>query len=130
MSQVRIETVETVDALTPEVVKQVGSLVAQLSSSAPAPTRDEIAEIISSSATVLFVARQDAEIVGILTLVLVSIPTGIRAIIEDVVVADSYRGRGIGEELSRVALERAQLAGARRVDLTSRPSREAANRLY
>ena len=42
----------------------------------------------------------------------------------------TYRGRGIGEALTRAALERARQEGARTVDLTSRPTREAANRLY
>ncbi|MCS5685302.1 MAG: GNAT family N-acetyltransferase, partial [Acidimicrobiales bacterium] len=58
------------------------------------------------------------------------IPTGLRAWIEDVVVDEAARGRGIGDALNRAAIERARAAGARTVDLTSRPSREAANRLY
>jgi ribosomal protein S18 acetylase RimI-like enzyme len=65
-----------------------------------------------------------------LTLVLVRIPTGLRAFIEDVVVSEDARGMGCGEALSRAALDAASAAGARTVDLTSRPSREAANRLY
>lgn len=67
---------------------------------------------------------------GSLTLVLFRIPTGVRAWIEDVVVDESARGRGVGDVLSRTALETAAAAGARTVDLTSRPSRQAANRLY
>ena len=69
-------------------------------------------------------------ILGSLTLVVFPIPTGIRAWIEDVVVDDAARGRGVGEELNRFALDLAGRLGARTVDLTSRPSREAANRLY
>jgi ribosomal protein S18 acetylase RimI-like enzyme len=65
-----------------------------------------------------------------LTLAVFPIPTGVRAWIEDVVVDQSARGRGVGEALSRRALELAAQAGARTVELTSRPSREAANRLY
>jgi ribosomal protein S18 acetylase RimI-like enzyme len=68
--------------------------------------------------------------VGTLTLVLFRIPTAMRAWIEDVVVDESARGAGVGEALTLAALERAADAGARTVDLTSRPSREAANRLY
>ena len=63
-------------------------------------------------------------------MVLFRIPTGVRAMIEDVVVDEALRGRGIGEALSREALKVARENGARTVDLTSRPSREAANRLY
>jgi len=85
---------------------------------------------VRSDSTRLLVARVDGTIGGSLTLVLFRIPTGVRAIIEDVVVDGDLRGRGIGEALSREALEIAKDSGARTVDLTSRPSREAANRLY
>ena len=90
---------------------------------------------MASPATVLFVARreEDRAIVGTLTLALFRIPTGLRAWIEDVIVDESSRklgGSGIGEALTRAALNRAQAAGARTVDLTSAPRREAANRLY
>ena len=65
-----------------------------------------------------------------LTLAVFRIPTGIRAWIEDVVVDAEARGRGVGEALTREAVRVAGTHGARTVDLTSRPSREAANRLY
>ncbi|MDP9019969.1 MAG: GNAT family N-acetyltransferase [Actinomycetota bacterium] len=109
----------------------MGRLVPQLSRSAPPPSPAELAEIVASPATVLLVARDGASaIVGSLTLVLFRIPTGLRAWIEDVVVDESARGAGVGEALSRAALALAAERGARNVDLTSRPSREAANRLY
>jgi ribosomal protein S18 acetylase RimI-like enzyme len=118
--------------VTPEIVDAVARLVPQLSRSAPAPTGAELAELVASPATKLFLARNGdgGEIVGMLTLALVRIPTGLRAWIEDVVVAEAARGMGCGEALSRAALDAASVAGARTVDLTSRPSREAANRLY
>jgi ribosomal protein S18 acetylase RimI-like enzyme len=78
----------------------------------------------------VFVARVDGNIVGSLTLVTFRIPTGIRAWIEDVVVDESARGHGVGEALNQAAIEEARRKGAVTVDLTSRPSREAANRLY
>ena len=105
-------------------------LIPQLSSSAPPPGRPELEEIVGSPATVLFVATDEGVHVGSLTLVLFRIPTGLRAIIEDVVVDSSARGKGVGEALTRAALDRAAAVGCRTVDLTSRPSREAANRLY
>ena len=58
------------------------------------------------------------------------IPTGTRAWIEDVVVDEAARGSGMGAALNQAALDHARLRGAKTVDLTSRPSREAANRLY
>ena len=131
--------VEEATEATAEVVEALARLVPQLSSSSPPPSADEVAEIVASPATVLFVARLAGEgeqqgtggqIVGSLTLVLFRIPTGMRAWIEDVVVDEAGRGQGVGEALNLAALDRAYDAGARSVDLTSRPSREAANRLY
>lgn len=117
--------------VTDEVVQAFAHLLPQLSSSAVITTREQLQEIADNES--FFIARdpeQDGIIVGSLTLVTFRIPTGVRAWIEDVVVDTSLRGKGIGEALTRAALERAAELGAKTVDLTSRPSREAANRLY
>lgn len=124
-----IEVSEAVE-VTPELVEAFAHLVPQLSSSADPPGEGELQEIVASPATVLLVARSGGGIVGSLTLALFRIPTGLRAWIEDVVVDEAARGHGVGEALNRRALEVAHERGARSVDLTSRPSREAANRLY
>ena len=122
--------VEEVTEVTNELVEVLERLMAQLSQSAAPPTREELQQMIDADAVRLLVARTDESIMGTLTLVLFRIPTGVRAWIEDVVVDDAARGRGIGEALNRKALDLAKENGARTVDLTSRPSREAANRLY
>lgn len=124
--------IEEATEVTPELVDAFARLTPQLSRSSPAPGPRELAEIVESPATVLLVARhgEPPRIVGTLTLVIFRIPTGLRAWVEDVVVDDSVRGNGVGSALTREALRRAEAAGARSVDLTSRPSREAANRLY
>jgi ribosomal protein S18 acetylase RimI-like enzyme len=125
---VRVEEIRSVSA---DLSSALGRLVGQLSSSAAAPTEEGLREIVASAATRLLVARdEDGAVVGSLTLALFRIPTGVRAWIEDVVVDEAARGRGVGEALVREALRLASEAGARSVDLTSRPSREAANRLY
>jgi ribosomal protein S18 acetylase RimI-like enzyme len=118
--------------VTDELVGAIAHLVPQLSSSSPAPSAAELDEIVTSPATTLFVARDGAggRVVGTLTLAIFRIPTGVRAWIEDVIVDGEERGRGCGEALTRAALDAAAAAGARTVELTSRPSREAANRLY
>jgi ribosomal protein S18 acetylase RimI-like enzyme len=124
-------TVQVEDRVSDELVEAFVRLTPQLSSSSPPPTREQLAEIVDSPATHLLVARDDAgRIVGSLTLVLFRIPTGLRAWIEDVVVDGDARGQGVGEALNRFAIDVAAERGARSVDLTSRPSREAANRLY
>ncbi len=105
-------------------------LIPQLSSSNPPPSVEALSQIIDSDASKLLVAESDGQIVGSLTLVLFRIPTGVRAWIEDVVVDAEARGMGVGAALSTHAVELARSEGATTVDLTSRPSREAANRLY
>jgi ribosomal protein S18 acetylase RimI-like enzyme len=124
-------TVEEARDVSPELVEAFARLIPQLSRSNPPPTEAELDELVRSDASHLLVARDDSDaILGSLTLVVFRIPSGVRAWIEDVVVDESARGQGVGEELNREALRVAGQAGARTVDLTSRPSREAANRLY
>ena len=126
-----IHTTEVVE-VDDELVAAFERLTPQLSSSSPAPGADELAAIVASPATVMFIARNvdTGEIVGSLTLALFRIPTGLRAWIEDVVVDETVRGQGVGASLNHAALERARQEGAKTVDLTSRPTRQAANRLY
>jgi ribosomal protein S18 acetylase RimI-like enzyme len=122
--------IESVSRITPSDADSVSKLVRQLSKSAKIPAAADLDEVAGAEATSLLVARVSGTIVGMLTLVLFRIPTGVRAIIEDVVVDEAYRGRGIAEALTREALARSNAQGARTVDLTSRPSRGDANRLY
>lgn len=122
--------VHEVNAIDDGTVEAFGRLIPQLSATSAVPTVAHLRRMLESDATVLFAARQDGVIVGLLTLLIVRIPTGIRARIEDVVVDESARGQGIGARLSHAAIERAAQEGVKTVDLTSRPSRVAANRLY
>lgn len=127
--------IRVVHEVSAALVTAFERLTPQLSSSAPPLTAGELGAIVASDATVLLIAvdphRTGADaIVGSMTLAVFRIPTGVRAWIEDVVVDASARGQGVGEALNRRALEIAAERGARTVDLTSRPSREAANRLY
>ncbi len=124
---VEISICETVDD---DIVSAFARLIPQLSSSNPAPDAEFLRRLVEHDATTLFIARVDDRVVGSLTLAVFPIPTGVRAWIEDVVVDESARGHGVGEALNRAALERAKSLGAITVDLTSRPTREAANRLY
>jgi ribosomal protein S18 acetylase RimI-like enzyme len=121
--------IEVVEAVSSDLVAELASLMPQLSSASP-PSRTELSEIVDSPATSLLVARDGDAIVGTLTLAVFRIPTGVRAWIEDVVVDESARGQGVGEALTLEAVSLARGAGARSVELTSRPTREAANRLY
>ncbi len=127
---IEIEAAVTIDG---EVMEAVARLVPQLSPSATVPSAEQLQEIAASTCTTLLLARDRAQggrIVGCLTVAVFRIPTGVRAWIEDVVVDASARGKGVGEALSCEALRLASSRGAQTVDLTSRPSREAAKRLY
>lgn len=123
-------TVEIAQTVDDELVAAFERLVPQLSSSSPPPSRAHLTEMVDNDHTVLFVARLEGEIVGSLTLAFYRIPTGVKAWIEDVVVAESARGHGIGVALSEAALVEAELRDAKDVNLSSRPAREAANSLY
>jgi ribosomal protein S18 acetylase RimI-like enzyme len=108
----------------------VARLVPQLSPKRQPAGLPELAELVASPGTDLIVARDGAAVLGMLTLVLYRVPTGLRAWIHDVVVDEAARGRGVGEALTREALSLAESAGAISVELTTRQEREAANRLY
>ena len=125
-------TVELITAATPEIHEAMGRLIPQLSRSAAPMSEADVQRFLSQDSVHLFAFRPDEAdaqgnrpILGMLSLVTFEIPTGVRAWIEDVVVDEAARGHGAG-----FALVHAKNVGARTVDLTSRPSREAANRLY
>jgi ribosomal protein S18 acetylase RimI-like enzyme len=123
--------VEKATEVTEELLDALARLLPQLSSTPISPRPEEVEEILASGATSLFVARCGrSRIMGMLTLAIFRAPTGVRAWIEDVVVDGQARGYGIGKALVVAALEQASAMEARTVDLTSRPSRDAANRLY
>ncbi|MFG1793685.1 GNAT family N-acetyltransferase [Nocardia sp. NPDC049149] len=123
-------TVEVLRVVDEETVEAFERLLPQLSQSAKRLDRAALAQLVSAESTTVLVARSDGKLVGTLSLVMFPIPSGLRARVEDVVVDDSARGQGIGAALIEEAKSRATAAGARTLDLTSRASRTAANRLY
>ena len=124
-----VEIIEVTE-VDDDLVEAWQTLMPQLSSSSPPPTKEYLQAVASSEASTMLLARENGKIYGSMTLVIFNIPTGIRAWIEDVVVDEASRGKGVGRQLNEAALEIARKAGVTTVDLTSRPSREAANRLY
>ncbi|MEU7044228.1 GNAT family N-acetyltransferase [Streptomyces varsoviensis] len=122
--------VEIAREASPELVEAFGVLLPQLSSTAKPLDREALTRLVASDTNTLLVARTPEGLIGTLTLVLVPLPSGLRARVEDVVVDSAARGRGVAGLLIEEALRIAREAGARTVDLTSRPDRAAANRLY
>ncbi len=122
--------IEEITEYSSEALEILRKLLPQLSKNAASPSEILTRQIVESDATRLLVAKEGELILGMLTIVIFPIPSGVRAWIEDVVVDESGRGKGVGEALSQHALLLARTEGAKTVDLTSRPSREAANRLY
>lgn len=124
-------SIRPVTEVTESLTDAYRVLIPQLSSSSSPPTGEALQRIIESdSAQILIAENENGEILGTMTLIIFQIPTGIRAWIEDVVVDSSVRGKGIGKKLNLAALELAKQAGAKTVDLTSRPARQEANQLY
>lgn len=122
--------IEEITEYSSEALEILCKLLPQLSKNAAPPSELLTQQIVECEATRLLVAKEGELILGMLTIVIFPIPSGVRAWIEDVVVDESGRGKGVGEALSQHALSLARSKGAKTVDLTSRPSREAANRLY
>jgi ribosomal protein S18 acetylase RimI-like enzyme len=124
----RIDIATRADA---ELYKAFQRLIPQLTNNNPPPSLDDLADLVRDAASTLMVARDvEGKIVGALTLSVYRVPTGIRSIIEDVIVDNVARGQGIGEALMQRAIELAREKGAQNISLTSNPMREAANRLY
>jgi len=124
-------SIRPVTEVTESLTDAYRVLIPQLSSSSNPPTGEALQRIIESdSAQILIAENENGEILGTMTIIIFQIPTGIRAWIEDVVVDSSVRGKGIGKKLNLAALELAKQAGAKTVDLTSRPARQEANQLY
>lgn len=123
-------TVEIADRASEELLAGLNHLIPQLSTSTKLLTMADLETLVASPTSSVFVASHSGKIVGTLTLVVFPIPTGLRAWIEDVVVDSGARRLGVGEALTSAAIDTAQRDGVRSVDLTSRPSREAAHSLY
>ena len=120
-------------AVTQDVFMAFKSLIPQLTKFSPSPSKELLAEMADSEAVFVFLAREDEEdgrILGSATLATFITPTGTPGWIEDVIVDRDARRRGIGRALTEACLEKARQIGLREVNLTSRPSREAANKLY
>jgi ribosomal protein S18 acetylase RimI-like enzyme len=113
-----------------KVLEEINQLLPQLSKSAKPLNLDDLEGLIECSSTHLYFAEEDEMVLGMLSLVIFQIPTGVRAWVEDVVVHGKARGKGVGKMLTLTALSEAKQFGALTVDLTSRPSREVANKLY
>ena len=123
--------IEIVTQADDELYGAFQRLVPQLTDNNPPPPRAELAALLQDPASTLIVARhENGKIVGALTLAVYRVPTGIRSVIEDVIVDSSDRGQGIGEALMKRAIDVAREKGARNISLTSNPMREAANKLY
>jgi ribosomal protein S18 acetylase RimI-like enzyme len=116
--------------VTPELVEALGRLIPQLNPALPVPTAQHLAVLLADPAATLLVARDGDKVVG--TAMVIVYPTTIRfeSRIEDVVVDESARGRGVGEALVNACIEVARSRGAAIVDLQTARTREAANRLY
>ena len=110
------------------LLQSINKLLPQLSALAKPLSETELIDIIDSNQ--LLLATEEKEIYGMLALVTCTLPTGKKALIEDLVVDNSVRGRGIGKMLLNKVIELAKSKEIRHIDLTSNPLRKEANALY
>jgi ribosomal protein S18 acetylase RimI-like enzyme len=87
-------------------------------------------EIIGDKKTVVITVREDGEIIGMGMLFLILKPRGFYASIEEMMVDEAHRGKGIGEAIGRKLIEVAKERGVETIELSARPSRVPANKLY
>lgn len=124
-------TIREVKRFNKRIHEAVARLIPQLNPHLTVPDDEHIKSIIKAKRTHLFIAELESnKIVGLFTIASYDIPTGTRVWIEDVVVDESERGKGIGKEMMIFAIGFAKSIGAREIDLTSRPERVSANQLY
>lgn len=125
--------IEKASQLTDEIFDAVRRLVPFLGTHKPIPSRADLTLLLDSGTSILLLARfpaSDSPIAGMLTISIYRVPTGVRSIVEDVVVDTAFRGKGIAKALMQSAIEIAREAGANGVALTSNPQRMEANQLY
>ncbi len=123
----KIERITQVNESTVEVFKR---LMPQLTGKDEHPSLEELQRVIQSDERFLFFATENGEVIGTLTLVFYPLPSGLKAWIEDVIVDEQARGKGVATALLKHALQVARDRGALKADLTSMPWRIAANNLY
>ena len=125
--------IEPVGRITDEIFEALVGLIPYIDPQKALPTRDEMVSLVESKSSSLWMAKypdQNGEIAGFLTIAIYRVPTGLRSIVEDVVVEPKFRRRGVARALLYTAIDFARAAGANGVAMTSNPKREAANLLY
>lgn len=130
MDMVNDIEITRLEVVTDEITETIGKLILQLVKDRPAPTRGHLEKVIKSDNSLVFIAQEKGRIIGTFSMVIYRISTGVKASIEDVVADSSVRGRGVGEAMLRYAVKYASDMGISKLDLTSEPSRVAANALY
>jgi len=121
--------IEQVNEASDELVETIRALLPQLTEARTPPTLAQLQEVVSNQ-TLLVARDDDGRILGTLTFVLYRVSSGVKGRIEDVIVDESARGKGVGEALVREGMRRANAAGVLMLELSSMPYRQAANRLY
>ena len=122
--------IEAATEATQELLDALTSLLPQLNPKLKPLSMERLSTVIGDPATTLLVVRDDGRIVGAAAVLVYATPAFVKARIEDVVVDEHSRGKGVGEALVRRCLEVARERGAEIVELQSARWREVANRLY
>jgi 2-amino-4-hydroxy-6-hydroxymethyldihydropteridine diphosphokinase len=112
-------------------LEAINRLLPQLSSSAKALSIEALKALIASPHTFIYIIKDESHATqGMASLCLCTSPTGTKAWVEDVVVEKECRGRGYARALLQHLKQESKRLGAKSLNLTSRPERQAANALY
>src|SRR5213594_1057169 len=124
--------IEVVREATPEIHAALARLLPQLNPTLRVPDMERLERLMRDPDVTLLVARDRDEIVGTTTVIVYTTPFWIKARLDEVVVDESARGKGVGEDLVKAALDVARRRGAQIAELQSgrTPAREPAHRLY
>lgn len=115
--------------ITKEDALTLRKLMLELSENATT-SHEQLNKVVQSENVFLFVAVENEQIFGSISLATYNIPTGLKVWIEDVVVAQSARGKGIGRKLVQHAIDFAKTMNVAKIDLTSSFHRLPAIELY
>ena len=117
------------NTLTEAQVQDVIALMGELDPTITV-TEEMVKRTVEAEGTHFIAVTAEEHIIGCASLCVFESPTGRKASVEDVVVASAFRGQHIGKQLMQHIIEYAKTLAPINLQLTSRPERVAANKLY
>ena len=124
--------IERIETFSESIAPEINSLARQLVANSRMLDNEDVKNLVENQANRFFVAREAAsnKIIGMLTLVILDVPSVKKGLLEEIVVDNKHRRKGIGRKLLSAAMKQARKEGASYIDFTSRPERKEAKSFY